>query len=69
MNQRRPCVHHWRIETPSGAPTVAATCLDCGASRSFPTVAEPEPSRRWDPGMLHPTRRAERASGAFQTPW
>lgn len=41
-----PCIHHWRIETPAGAPEVQAHCYTCGASRTFPTAAQ-EPPPAW----------------------
>lgn len=30
--------HHWRIEPPSGAPTVQGQCRHCGAVRSWPAA-------------------------------
>jgi hypothetical protein len=60
-----PCVHHWQIETPSGAPEVAAHCYRCGANRTFPTVTssvEPPPSWKTAPSarLQENARRAAR---------
>lgn len=42
------CVHHWRIETPRGQPTVAALCRRCGANRTFPAgIDDPNPWRKF----------------------
>jgi hypothetical protein len=29
------CVHHWIVETPYGARTVAGRCKKCGAEKSY----------------------------------
>lgn len=55
-----PCVHHWQIETPSGAPQVAAHCYRCGANRSFPTVTSSvDPAPSWKSPL--PARTAAEA--------
>jgi hypothetical protein len=44
------CVHHWRIESPSGKSTVPGTCKHCGTTRDFPASGDSWDSegRAWD---------------------
>ncbi len=47
-----PCIHHWQIETPSGAPEVKAHCYRCGMNRTFPTVSSTADALpNWKEGM------------------
>lgn len=42
-----PCIHHWRIESPSGTPEVNAHCTLCGENRRFPTVSTADATTSW----------------------
>lgn len=37
---KRDCVHHWRVESPTGARTVRAKCKRCGRVREYPAAAK-----------------------------
>ncbi|MEX2080945.1 MAG: hypothetical protein WEC33_04965 [Dehalococcoidia bacterium] len=43
MPATKICVHHWKVETPSGSPLVAGHCCRCGKDRSFQVVPEAAP--------------------------